>query len=436
MHTWSLDQALKLRSQSPHHILEHQKAFLTAHLDHAALTPFYSGFFKHSGLDIHEIACSVDLSDLPMTSREDIEKSPADFHCPQEFMSDIVDISQTSGTSGSPLSIPFTRGDLDRLAFNEAVAFAGAGIRQGHRVMLSVTLDRCFIAGLAYFSGCVKLGATAIRSGPGHPAAQWELITEMQPSAVVGVPAHMLATARWAVQNGLNPADSSVEIIVAIGEPVRRPDMSLLPLGAELQEMWNCNLVSTYAATELQTCFCECSQGCGGHVHPELALVEIVDENGTPVPDGQPGEVVVTPMGVEGMPLVRYRTGDIARLFAEPCACGWNTPRIGPIEARLSQRLKYRGTTIYPEMIFHVLQEVPQVGAAYIEVRADFDLSDHVTVVVGDREDGSMDREQILSLIQARIRVKPDLRIETIESVKKRMFEHGGRKPKRFFDYR
>ena len=434
--SWSLDQALKLRNSSTLHILEEQKRFLRVHLHYAAHTPFYSSLFREYGLDCDEIANSMAMAALPMTSRKDIEQNPEQFHVPPRFRSDIVDISQTSGTSGRPLSVPLTRGDIDRLAFNEAVAFFGAGVRPGDRVILSVTMDRCFVAGLAYFSGCVKLGASAIRSGPGHPASLWELISEFNPGVMVGVPAHILETGRWAVGEGLDPSESGVRTIIAIGEPVRRPDMSLLPLGAELQELWGCSPVSTYAATEMQTCFCECTHGLGGHVHPELAVVEIVDEDGVPLPSGKPGEVVVTPLGVEGMPLVRYRTGDIARLITEPCLCGWNTPRLGPIEARLSQRLKYRGTTIYPEMIFQALQEVRQVEAAYIEVRADFDLSDTVTVVAGVRHRHDVDIDQLRSLLQARIRVKPELRIESMESVVKKMTEHGGRKPKRFFDYR
>ncbi len=436
MNSWPLDQALELRARPPGQILAQQKVFLRKHLRHAALSAFYSRFFRRSGIDIDQVSNTLDMSALPFTVRKDVEERPADFSVPSQFISDIADIAQTSGTSGRPLSVPFTQRDLERLAFNEAVAFFGAGIRPGNRVLLQVTLDRCFIAGLAYFSGCIKLGASAVRSGPVHPAAQWELIKEMRPSALVGVPAHLLATAMWGAENGMNLADSGVEVIIAIGEPVRRPDGSLLPLGARLKEMWNCILVSTYAATELQTCFCECTEGCGGHIHPELAIVEIVDENGLPVPDGEPGEVVVTPMGVEGMPLIRYRTGDVARLFGGQCKCGWNTPRLGPIEGRLSQRLKYRGTTLYPEMIFHSLQAEPRVRACYVEVRADYDLSDEVTVVVGIRPDESIDEEELLSVLQARLRVKPGVRIENVENVLKKMAEDGGRKPRKFFDYR
>jgi len=436
MHIWSVDQALKFRKGSAGQIREAQKRYLRSHLQHSAHAPFYQKFFHESGLDIDEIAMSFDMSALPLTSREDVVQNPDDFHVPPEFRSDIVDISQTSGTSGRPLSVPFTRSDLDRLAFNEAVAFYGAGVRTGDRVLLQVTLDRCFVAGLAYFAGCVKLGAATVRSGPGNPRSQWEFVTEFSPGIIVGVPAHVLATARWAEARGISVKDSGVKIIIAIGEPVRTPDMALLPLGAELRKLWGCALVSTYASTEIQTCFCECSRCLGGHVHPELSVVEIVDDAGTPLPPGHPGEVVVTPLGVEGMPLLRYRTGDIARLHTDPCPCGWNTPRLGPVEARLSQRLKYRGTTVYPDMIFHALQEVREVGAAYIEVRADYDLSDKVTVVIGLREAGSLAVKDLQALLQARLRVKPDVRIEDMDAVTVKMTSHGGRKPRKFFDYR
>ncbi len=433
---YSLEHALQLRKSAPDQIGARQKGFLKAHLKHASNSPFYRERFGGATLDIEEIACTMDMSSIPLTSREDIECDIDAFLVPEERRSDIIDISLTSGTSGKALSVPFTRRDVERLGFNEAVAFYGAGIRRGDTVLLQVTIDRCFIAGLAYFQGCKALGAAAVRSGPGGPAAQWQLIKDLKPSAIVGVPAHIAAVGKWGREHGDDVAGSSVRNIVAIGEPVRKPDLQPLPLGEEIAGLWKCSLSSTYAATELQTCFCECEHGCGGHIHPELSIVEIVDENGDVLPPGMPGEVVVTPLGVEGMPLVRYRTGDVARLFSDPCACGWNTPRLGPVEARLCQRLKYRGTTIYPEMIFQTLQKIPQVRAAYVEVREDFDLSDHVTVVVGEAGDEKVDIDDLDSLLQAHLRVRPAVRVEPYEKVLKKMTEDGGRKPKKFFDYR
>ena len=144
---------------------------------------------------------------------------------------------------------------------------------------------------------------------------------------------------------------------------------------------------------------------------------------------------MVTPLGVEGVPLVRFRTGDIARLHTEPCECGWNTPRLGAIEGRLAQRLKFRGTTLYPEIIFQALDEIQQVDFSYIEVRSLFDLSDDIKVVAGI-DSGAITQERIAEHLQARLRVRPEVEVVNKTQVMEKMRDAGGRKLKRFFDLR
>jgi phenylacetate-CoA ligase len=322
------------------------------------------------------------------------------------------------------------------LAFNEQLAFYGAGIKKNDRLLLCVTLDRCFIAGLAYYTGLVKLGAACIRSGPGQPARQWELISRLQPTGLIGVPSFLLKMAHWGKSHGYNPQNNGIDTLITIGEPIRRADNSLTPLGQELEEAWQGRIFSSYGATELETAFCECKAGCGGHIHPELMITEIVDDQGNPVPAGNPGEVVVTPLGVEGFPLIRFRTGDIARLHTTPCTCGWQTPRLGPIEGRLAQRLKVKGTTLYPEMIFQALQELPEIRLSYLEVRSAYDLSDDVHVVIGADNPADVELGRISDHLQARLRVKPEITIKDRGVVQETMEKAGGRKLQRFFDFR
>ncbi|MCK4838149.1 MAG: AMP-binding protein, partial [Desulfobulbaceae bacterium] len=347
-----------------------------------------------------------------------------------------VDLALTSGSTGSPILVPYTAYDLERLAFNEQLSFYGAGVRSNDRLLLCVTLDRCFIAGLAYYTGLIKLGAACIRSGPGQPARQWELINRLKPSGLIGVPSFLLKMAIWGKSHGYNPKKSGIEKLITIGEPIRRPDNSLTPLGHELEEAWQGRIFSSYGATELETAFCECKAGYGGHVHPELMITEIIDAQGMPVSAGTPGEVVVTPLGVEGFPLLRFRTGDIARLHTTPCACGWQTQRLGPIEGRLAQRLKVKGTTLYPEMIFQALQELPEVKASYLEIKAAYDLSDDVHVVIGVDNPAGVEVNRISDHLQALLRVRPEISIRNRGVVQETMEKAGGRKLKRFFDFR
>lgn len=431
---YGVTEALELRSLSLESIEKKQLNLLQKHLLHATQIPFYSKLLKRSEREPDsEMSLSEILQSLPFTSRVDLDLHHEQFGL--THFKPIHDVALTSGTTGNSVVVPYTESDLARLAFNEAISFYSAGVRENSKVLLTVTLDRCFIAGLAYYSGVTFLGATAIRSGPGQPARQWEVINRLQPDVIVGVPTFLLELGRWGQQNNIDVSASSVKTIITIGEPARRPDCTPTPVGVEIENMWQAGIYSSYGATEFETAFGECCAGQGGHVHPELMIAEIIDDNGNVVSDGERGEVVVTPLGVEGFPLVRFRTGDIARMYSSPCSCGWNTKRLGPIEGRLAQRLKYRGTTIYPESIFHVLQDLDSVTGSYVEVRNTADGVDDVVVVVGS-DDSGLDKKDIESLLQARLRVIPAVQIKNCQEVLETMTVDGGRKPKKFFDYR
>ena len=432
MTEYSIAAGIRLREMASGDREHLQARLLREHVTHALKAPFYRDRLAAANIAPEDIRSLADLPRLPLTAREDL-----DHHGPSLWAvvpEAVADLALTSGTTGPPVQVPYTAGDLARLAYNETMSFYGTGTRGGDRCLVCVTLDRCFIAGLAYYQGIVGLGATAIRSGSGQPARQWELISLLRPTVLVGVPTFLLQIAQWARAHHFRPEEAGIKRLVIIGEPVRRPDLRLTPLGEELTRSWNCPACASYGATELETGICECPLGCGGHLHPELCLAEIIDEQGHPLGDGRPGELVLTPLGVEGFPLIRFRTGDIARKYSEPCACGWHSERIGPIEGRVAQRLKMKGTTLYPETVFQLLQEVPGVRASYLEVRSDYDLSDLVRVVVGGVDD--LDGREIETLLQARLRVKPEVVVRDIDQVMAAMTGEGERKMKRFFDFR
>lgn len=428
----NLSDGLALRKASVETREQVQLDLLRKHLTHAATTPFYGQRFSAIGFTPDCLETLDDIRQLPLTSRQDIDLDQTAFRPGGDLVP--VDIALTSGTTGEAVIVPYTQRDLTRLAFNEMMAFHRVGIRAGDRVQLCVTIDRCFIAGLAYYSGVVMLGGSAIRSGPGKPAWQWELIRTLKPAALVGVPSFLLQLARWGVENGFKPKECGIKSLVTIGEPIRKADMSLTPLGAALENEWGVKAFASYGATELETAFCDCSAAAGGHVHPELIYVEIVDDQGNNVAPGEAGEVVVTPFGVEGFPLVRFRTGDIARLHVSPCSCGWQTPRLGPIEGRTAQRLKYKGTTLYPETIYQVLEEMEGIGAYYVEAHSAYDLSDVVKVFVGT--DADVKLSDIEDKLQAKLRVRPEVVLRSTVDVVSVIEKNGGRKQKKFFDLR
>lgn len=122
-----------------------------------------------------------------------------------------------------------------------------------------------------------------------------------------------------------------------MGENIRNGDFSLNPIGKRITDAWKIKLYSTYASTEMQTAFTECTECRGGHLQPDLLIVELLDEMNKAVAPGEPGEVTITTLGVEGMPLLRYKTGDICVANDESCACGRNSLRLSPVMGRKSR---------------------------------------------------------------------------------------------------
>ena len=159
-------------------------------------------------------------------------------------------------------------------------------------------------------------------------------------TAVVAVPSFLRVIADKARETGFDLRSCSVRKAICIGEPVRDRTFGLNTSGRAIEEAWGAQLYSTYGVTELANSLCECNAGTGGHVHEDQLHLEIVDDSGHVLGDGEVGEVVATTFGVEAMPVIRYATGDCAALFRERCSCGHAAPRVGPIVGRKNQKLK------------------------------------------------------------------------------------------------
>jgi phenylacetate-CoA ligase len=431
---WEVSQGMELSRASARIIALRQDELLRRHLRLLkAKSPFYRRMFRRLGLAPEELQGVGDLSRLPFTDKSDLESCQAEFLATDQ--GGIVDLCLSSGTTGKPIAMLQTAADLDRLAYNEELSFREAGFTRDDRVLVAAALDRCFMAGLAYFLGLTRIGATVIRGGSSSAGLLAELIGSCRPSALVGVPSLLLAVGERLKAQGIDPAGLGITRMVCIGEPIRGQDFSLSPLGARLADDWRAPIYGSYASTEMATSFTDCGEGLGGHLHPDLLAVEIVDEKGSPVAPGAFGEVVATPFGVTGMPLLRFRTGDIASLHTEPCPCGRNSPRLGPVVGRKAQMLKYRGTTVYPPAISAVLQEMPGICGHYIEAHGEFALSDRIRVVVGSF-DASLSAQTIGERIAAKLRVKPEVCIVSPEEIVRMTIRADRRKPVTFFDHR
>ncbi len=396
-------------------------------------SPFYKKHFADHNIDPKKITTVADLQSVPPTTKDDIQQFNWDFLSVPK--SNIIEYASTSGTLGKPVTIALTENDLQRLAYNEAISFACAGLGSQDIFQLMLTLDRQFMAGLAYHEGARKLGAGIVRIGPGLPALQWQSIESIKPTVLIGVPSFILKLIDFAVQHKIDYRNSSVKTIICIGEGVRLPDLKLNALGERIKKAWDVKLISTYASTEMQTAFTECVHGRGGHLHPELLIVEILNEQNLPVAKGEAGEITVTTLGVEGMPLIRYKTGDMASLFDEPCACGRTTPRISPLVGRKQQMLKVKGTTFYPQAVFNIIQETALVkDFVAVATRTEVQQDELEIFVWSDKE--SEARQQLEDKFKSGLRVLPTITFVQAEQIEKMQTQSGSRKMQKFVDNR
>ncbi|NVN91083.1 MAG: AMP-binding protein [Desulfuromonadales bacterium] len=410
-----------------------QEELLRTHLAYAAsCSPYYRALFQKQRIDVRDITLAS-LSQLPLTTKNSLGERNDEFLAVP--LSRIVDIVLSSGTTGRSTTVMYTDADLQRLAYNEQISFAGCGLTPADVVLLTCTMDRCFVAGLAYFSGVRSLGAAAIRNGLSSVDSHLEIIRRLKPTVLVGVPAFLLKLGLYLESEGLDPASTGVARLVCIGEPIRDRQLAFLKVGEKLEKLWGARIYSTYASSETITSFCECTAQQGGHLHPDLAVVEIVNERGEPLPPGETGEVVVTPLAIEGMPLVRFKTGDISFLMDEPCCCGRNSPRLGPILGRKNQMIKLRGTSFYPNSINAVLDSYPGISEYYVAASSDSDLSDEIKVFVSVGN-ASCSAEKIMDKLQAHLRVRPEVIIASEEQVKSQVYPGNARKLTRFVDKR
>ena len=397
-------------------------------------SPFYKKLFEKENITISHIKTIEDLQSLPVTTKQDLQIYNDDFLCVP--IHKIIDFATTSGTLGEPVTFGLTDADLERLAYNEAISFDCAGIKTGDLVQLMTTIDRRFMAGLAYFLGLRKMNVGVIRVGAGIPELQWDSILKHKPTHLITVPSFLLKLIEYAEAHQIDYNNCSVKGAICIGESLRNQDLSSNTLSKKIMDKWNIQLFSTYASTEMSTAFTECEHFIGGHHHPELIIVEVLDENNQPVSNGAIGELTFTTLGIEAMPLVRFKTGDLVQLHTEPCACGRSTFRVGPVVGRKQQMIKYKGTTLYPPAMNEVLQDFENIENHLIEISTNDLGTDEILIKIAVKQESAELLQQIKDHFRAKLRVTPKIEFIAPAMLNSLVFNPMSRKPIRFFDYR
>lgn len=397
-------------------------------------SPYYRGILCRANLNLETFNLS-DLEKLPVISKEDLLRHNEEFFCSSiACWSDIV---TTSGSTGvHPIVHPLTYSDLMRLTYNEKVSFMLPPITKNDQVMLAIALDGSFVAGLAYYLGLRRLGITVIRAGSKNLNLQLEILGEFSINAIVGVPSNLIKLYNYAASNGKEQLMSKIDKLILIGESIREKNFILNQLGRRLSNCFpNAKLYSTYANTETCVSFCECEKRNGGHLHPDLAYIEILDNNNNIAKVGDVGRLVITTFGSQSMPLVRYDTGDLTYITDEPCECGRNSLRIGPILGRHKNIFKVGGVTVSQQQLENVILSLPYIIDYCIIIENDNNGVAFATVWITPEYENTGIKEEIRIKVWESVRISIRVNCCTLEQLGNMQNSTGSRKPIRFINF-
>lgn len=391
----------------------------------AAGSAWWRGHLERAGVDPDSVTGLADLPRLPFSTKEDLRSSyPLGWAAVPP--SQLVRIHASSGTTGKRTVCAYTARDVDDWADQFARCFVTAGVTPEDRVQVMVGYG-LWTAGVGFQWGAERLGAMAVPTGPGNLDLQLELMQDMGTTVLCATSSFALMVAEAVEQAGLR---DSLTLRVGVfgserwGQKMRERIETLLGI----------DTYDIYGLTELYGpgVGVECSAHDGIHVWSDYYVLEIVDpETGEQLPAGAQGEIVVTTLRKEGMPLIRYRTRDLSHLYTEPCSCGSPHPRIAHLTGRTDDMVKVRGVSVFPAQVDTILHRIEGVGPEYqLHVRRDLEHGDVLTVVVeADARHGLHDL--LVQQLREGLSVRPD-----VDIVPHGTLPRTERKAKRVFDHR
>lgn len=334
---------------------------------------------------INSIKTFDDIKNLPITNPQDLYENYSKF-----LVSNETDIRETILISNGRKVLPFslTFSDLDRVAYNESLSYHGAGVSSADRVQIFLDANNHSYAYTSIYRGLIALGANILRTGVKKPKEYLELIVNLEPTVIISDIKELLNILKYAHSNNITLTDSSIKQIHIINSSIYNYDNTPIESVKELEQLFNCKIFFNLTIPETSVTFSECSYKAGAHSHPELAYIEILDENNQPLPDGELGELTITPFGIESLPVLRYKTGIRTYRVSDKCQCGRNSVRLGPI-SRIEEPLPkpksenitiFRGNELNLDEIVEYLKSDPYIKAFLIELSGTVGVSEDIFI--------------------------------------------------------
>jgi len=339
--------------------------------------PVYHKKLEEAGISPGDIRTIDDLPRLPFTVKEDL-RDTYPFGLFSRPVKEIAEIHVSSGTSGTPTVVGYTRNDIRLWSEVMARALACAGAVPGDMVHIMYGYG-LFTGGLGLHYGALEMGLTIIPASAGQTKRQLQLMNDFKPRILACTPSYALFLAEVAREIGLDPRESSWEVGLFGAEPWSES------MREEIESAWNMTATDIYGLSEIigPGVAQECTYKEGLHIFSDVFYPEILNPaTGEPVAEGQEGELVITTLTKEGIPLLRYKTRDIVSMTTEKCRCGRTSPRISKVRGRTDDMIIVRGINVFPSQIEHVLLGIEGTQPHY--------------QLVVDRKSGELDDLEIL----------------------------------------
>ncbi|MFC0611521.1 phenylacetate--CoA ligase PaaK [Scopulibacillus daqui] len=323
--------------------------------------PFYRESFEKHRVVPDDIQSLEDITRLPFTVKKDLrEQYPFGLFAVDQ--KEIIRLHASSGTSGKPTVVGYTRRDIENWSEAAARAIAAAGGKPGE-VLHNAYGYGLFTGGLGIHYGSEKLGMATVPVSGGNTERQIMLIEDFKPTVITGTPSYILNIIDTMERMGKDPRKASLKYGIFGAEPWSEE------MRHELEEKLAIKAVDIYGLSEVMGpgVAIECYQEQNGlHIMDDLFYVEVIDSDTLePVPDGQTGELVFTSLTKEAMPVIRYRTGDIASIKKGQCSCGRTTTKMSRVKGRIDDMLIIRGVNVFPSEIENVLLTVKELQPHY-----------------------------------------------------------------------
>jgi Coenzyme F390 synthetase len=318
---------------------------------------FYGKKLKEAGVE--QLSSKDDFEKLPFSEKSDLREAyPLGLMaCPEE---EVVRIHSSSGTTGTPVIIPYTKKDVEDWAIMFKRCYELAGITNKDRIHITPGYG-LWTAGIGFQAGCELLGAMAIPMGPGNTEKQLQMMMDMKSTVLCATSSYALLLAEEIAKRGIRDKIHLTKGVIGSerwGEKMRK----------RIHEELGIELYDIYGLTEIYGpgIGINCKYDTGMHIFDDYLYTEIIDpETGKVLPDGEWGEIVITTLVKEGAPLIRYRTHDLSRIIPGTCPCGRTYPRIDVIAGRSDDMMKIKGVNVFPKQIEEILQTFPELSSEY-----------------------------------------------------------------------